>query len=96
MICAEGDESDSGDEMTIPDSTSGHDEDTDPDATTTLTKSTGDLSSVAADDEARMSPLSTSQRGAAKAATTAANRGLQVKIDKRRSGALGMFLFPFV
>ncbi|KIJ55385.1 hypothetical protein M422DRAFT_23982 [Sphaerobolus stellatus SS14] len=94
----QGDESDSGDEITIPDSASGNDTE-DPDATTTFARSTGEPSStVHEDNDDSLSPArgggasSSGSGSSAKASSTAASRGLEVKVDHRRSVVSGQGL----
>lgn len=81
----------------MPDSASGTETETDPDATATYNKSTGDLANGSPVNERRERANSASQadippRATAKAATMAAMRGLHISTDRRRSAAPGSFV----
>lgn len=82
----EGEDSDSTDDVTLPDSGSGHERADDADTTITLTRS----SDVSAAQGAEDGKSPHRQRVRARASTVAASRGLQVKTDRRRSAAPGL------
>jgi hypothetical protein len=91
-----GEESDSADEITIQDSASGT-ETEDPDATSPFNHSAADLSPSSSVDERGENdntitlPFDSKARQP-KAATVAATRGLNVMVDRRRSGAPGLYI----
>lgn len=88
----DSDSADDDDDTTIADSVSGTE--TDPDATATYNRSTGDLATGSPVTERRdrsnsASEADTPTRATIKAAAVAAKRGLQITTDRRQSGAPG-------
>ncbi|KAF8518022.1 RhoGAP-domain-containing protein [Hysterangium stoloniferum] len=85
-------ESDSADDITIPDSASGTGTETeDPDVTATLNHSAVEPSSSPVDElRDKVNNIDHKAKRPPKAATVAANRGLNVVTDRRRSGAPGL------